>query len=114
MPGRTSTESPTTPSPAQPSRFGRLAVSRSVRPAGKVDEVKQWVMSVRGQVAAERELQNPPARMRPLQPGFIDLPQKLLDGYKRKQDASELGKVLRLAQRLRDNVDRVVILGIGG
>ncbi len=80
----------------------------------KLDEVKQWVMAVRGQIAAERELQNPPAKMRPLQAGFIDLPQKMLDHYKRKQDASELGKLLRLAQRLRDNVDRVVVLGIGG
>src|SRR5262249_13184410 len=58
--------------------------------------------------------QNPPMSMRPLQPGFIDLPQKQLDGYKRKQDVSELGKVLRLAQRLRDTVDRVVVLGVGG
>lgn len=83
-------------------------------PPEKVDEVKQWVTSVRGQVVAERELQNPPPKMRPLQPGFIDLPQKLLDGYKRKQDASDLGKVLRHAQRLRDTVDRVVIVGTGG
>ena len=83
-------------------------------PPEKVDEVKQWVTAVRGQVVAERELQNPPAKMRPLQPGFIDLPQKLLDGYKRKQDASELGKVLRRAQQLRDTVDRVVVLGTGG
>lgn len=83
-------------------------------PPEKVDEVKQWVTSVRGQVVAEREFQNPPAKMRPLQPGFIDLPQKLLDGYKRKQDLSDLGRVLRHAQRLRDTVDRVVIVGIGG
>ena len=83
-------------------------------PPEKVDEVKQWVTSVRGQVVAERELQNPPPKMRPLQPGFIDLPQKMLDGYKRKQDASDLGKVLRRAQQLRDTVDRVVIVGTGG
>ncbi len=83
-------------------------------PPEEVDRIKKRTTEVRGQVAAERELQNPPANMRPLQPGFIDLPQKLLDGYKRKQDASELGKILRLAQRLRDTVDRVVILGIGG
>ncbi len=88
--------------------------SQHFLPPDKLDEVKQWVTSVRGQVVAERELQNPPAKMRPLQPGFIDLPQKMLDGYKRKQDASDLGKVLRVAQRLRDSVDRVVILGIGG
>ncbi|MBY0461220.1 MAG: glucose-6-phosphate isomerase, partial [Gemmataceae bacterium] len=83
-------------------------------PPEKVDEVKQWVTSVRGQVVAERELQNPPAKMRPLLPGFIDLPQKLLDHYKRKQDATELGRALRHAQRLRDTVDRVVVLGAGG
>ncbi len=83
-------------------------------PPEKVDEVKQWVTSVRGQVVAERELQNPPQKMRPLQPGFIDLPQKMLDSYKRKLDASDLGKVLRRAQQLRDTVDRVVVLGIGG
>ncbi len=83
-------------------------------PPDDVERIKDRATKVRGQVVAERELQNPPAALRPLQPGFIDLPQKMLDGYKRKQDASELGKVLRLAQRLRDTVDRVVVLGIGG
>src|SRR5262245_17986870 len=83
-------------------------------PPEEVERIKERMTKVRGQVVAERELQNPPASARPLQAGFIDLPQKLLDGYKRKQDASELGKVLRLAQRLRDSVDRVVVLGIGG
>ncbi|HJZ57829.1 MAG TPA: glucose-6-phosphate isomerase, partial [Gemmataceae bacterium] len=80
----------------------------------KLDGVKQWLNAVRGRVAAERELHNPPARDLPLQAGFIDLPQKLLDQYRRKQDASELGKVLRIAGRLKEAVDRVVLLGIGG
>jgi glucose-6-phosphate isomerase len=83
-------------------------------PVEEVDRIKKRATEVRGQVAAERDLQNPPANLRPLHPGFIDLPQKLLDAYKRKQDASELGKTLRLAQRLRDTVDRVVVLGTGG
>jgi glucose-6-phosphate isomerase len=83
-------------------------------PAEELERIKVRATQVRGQVVAERELQNPPAALRPLQPGFIDLPQKQLDHYKRKQDASEIGKVLRLAQRLRDTVDRVVVLGIGG
>lgn len=83
-------------------------------PQDELDKIKDRTLKVRGQVVAERELQNPPANLRPLQPGFIDLPNKLLDGYKRKQDASDLGRVLRLAQRLRDTVDRVVVLGIGG
>jgi len=83
-------------------------------PPEEVERIKKRATEVRGQVAAERELQNPPTNMRPLQPGFIDLPQQQLEGYKRKQDRSELGRVLRLAQRLRDTVDRVVVLGIGG
>ena len=83
-------------------------------PDDRLEPMKAKLNAVRGQVAAERELVNPPAKLQPLQPGFIDLPQKLLDGYRRKSDASELGRILRLAQRLRDNTDRVVVLGIGG
>jgi glucose-6-phosphate isomerase len=76
--------------------------------------MRQLLTTVRGQVASERELQNPPAKLLPLQPGFIDLPQKMLDSYRRKGDASELGKVIRIATRLKENTDRVVVLGIGG
>jgi hypothetical protein len=36
---------------------------------------------LRGQVAAERELQNPPPRLQPLQAGFINLPQQTLDSF---------------------------------
>ncbi|MCU0703066.1 MAG: glucose-6-phosphate isomerase [Fimbriiglobus sp.] len=80
----------------------------------RVDQIKAKLNTVRGQVAAERELQNPPPRLQPLQAGFIDLPQKTLDNFRRKGDASELGRTLRLAQRLKENTDRVVVLGIGG
>jgi glucose-6-phosphate isomerase len=72
------------------------------------------LQQVRGQIAAERELQNPPAELKPLDVGFIDLPQKLLDNHRRKAEASELGRILALAQRLREETDRVVVLGIGG
>lgn len=80
----------------------------------RLDAVKPWLNQVRGRVAAERELVNVPAKDQPLQAGFIDLPQKLLDGFRRKQDASDLGKVMRIANRLKENVDRVILLGIGG
>ena len=45
-------------------------------PAEEVEKIKRRATEVRGQVAAERELQNPPPALRPLQAGFIDLPQK--------------------------------------
>ena len=82
--------------------------------ADRLDAVKKLTLEIRGQVGAERELLNPPPKLRPLQAGFIDLPQKLLDQFKRKQDASDLGKIIRISNRLRENVDRVIVLGIGG
>ncbi|HEY3789706.1 MAG TPA: glucose-6-phosphate isomerase [Urbifossiella sp.] len=80
----------------------------------KVEAIKPLAMSVRGRVAAERELQSANGKEQSLQPGFIDLPQKLLDGFRRRQDASELGRILRTANRLKENFDRVVVLGAGG
>jgi glucose-6-phosphate isomerase len=80
----------------------------------RLEPMRAVLNAVRGRVAAERELQNPPSDLLPLQAGFIDAPQKMLDAFRRKGDSSELGRINRIAQRLRDNTDRVVILGIGG
>ncbi len=80
----------------------------------RLKDVAPRLMLVRGQVAAEREMRNPPPEMTPLDSGFIDLPQALLDGYRRKGDASDLGRVLSLAAGLREEADRVVLLGVGG
>ena len=80
----------------------------------RLEAIKPLLNQVRGRVAAERDLPSVPAKDQPLQAGFIDLPQKLLDGFRRRQDASDLGKVMRVANRLKENVDRVVVLGIGG
>src|SRR5438094_10509816 len=57
--------------------------------AEKLEPLKTKLNAVRSQVAAERDLQNPPPKLQPLQVGFIDLPQKLLDQFRRKGDASE-------------------------
>jgi len=80
----------------------------------RVDATRAWVMQVRGQVAAEREVKDAPAKMQPLQAGFIDLPQQLLDAHRRKGDASDLGRILLQASRLREQADRVIVLGTGG
>lgn len=84
-----------------------------VAPA-RFKELQPRLLQCRGQVASDRELRNPPPDYLPLEPGFINLPQDLLDGYRRKQDASDLGRCLTLAARLRDEADRVVFLGAGG
>src|SRR5262245_31037203 len=72
------------------------------------------IHQVRGQIAAERELANPPADLRPLDTGFIDLPQKFLDAHRRQKEKSQLGRVIDLAARLRKECDRIIVLGIGG
>jgi glucose-6-phosphate isomerase len=83
-------------------------------PPGKLRDLVPRIMQVRSQVAAERELKSVPPEMKPLDAGFIDLPQKLLDQHRRQGDASVLGHIIKLGGRLRDEVDRLVVLGIGG
>jgi glucose-6-phosphate isomerase len=68
----------------------------------------------RSQVATEREMVLPPLALQPLDAAFINLPDRLLTELRRKQEASELGLIQSKATWLRENVDRVVILGIGG
>lgn len=79
-----------------------------------IRDLSPRLVQVRSQVAAERDLSQTGADQAPLQPGFIDLPQKTLDQYRRQKDTSELGRILSAANRLRDRVDRVVVLGTGG
>lgn len=55
-----------------------------------------------------------PAAKRPLDAGFIDLPEQLLGEYRQNREQSELGRILAAARRLAGLVDRVVVLGIGG
>src|SRR5260370_29323184 len=88
--------------------------SREILPPHLLRDLAPRLMQIRGQVAAERELKDPPPELQPLDAGFINLPQDTLDSHRRKGEASVLGRVLRLAQRLRHMTDRVVVLGIGG
>jgi glucose-6-phosphate isomerase len=55
-----------------------------------------------------------PAKKQPLDAGFLDLPERLLSEYSERKEGSELGRILATAKRLREHVDRVVVLGIGG
>lgn len=80
----------------------------------RVEAIKQVAMQFRQQVASERQMPNPPARMLPLDSGFIDLPGRLIEKYRSKGENSELGSILATANRLKAEVDRVVVLGIGG
>lgn len=81
---------------------------------GRLRDLVPRLTQIRGQVAAERDLQQAPPELQPLDAAFIDLPQKLLDDHRRKGDASELGRIITIANYLRGQAGRVVILGIGG
>jgi glucose-6-phosphate isomerase len=83
-------------------------------PAARLKELLPRLLQVRSQVATERDLQQVPAELRPLDAGFIDLPQRTLEEHRRKGEASVLGQVLAHGKRLREAADRVVVLGAGG
>lgn len=55
-----------------------------------------------------------PEEKKPLDAGFLELPERLLREYQEHGESSELGKILATAKRIRDSVDQVVVLGIGG
>lgn len=55
-----------------------------------------------------------PTDKQPLDAGFIEMPERLLDDYHLRRDDSELGQILLTARRIQEAVDRVVVLGIGG
>jgi glucose-6-phosphate isomerase len=80
----------------------------------RLKELMPRLMQVRSQVASERDLQQAPPELQPLDAGFIDLPNKTLEEYRRKKDDSALARILACAERLKEGTDRVVILGIGG
>src|SRR4051812_16443028 len=93
--------------------LAELQAKHYLRPE-RLEAVKQQMMQVRQQVASERTMPNPPQKMLPLDSGFIDLPTKLLETYRKRGETSELGRVLAAAHKLKEEVDRVVVLGIGG
>ncbi len=55
-----------------------------------------------------------PDAKQPLDSAFFEMPQRLLSEYAKDRDSSELGQILKTAKRIRESVDRVVVLGIGG
>ena len=52
--------------------------------------------------------------LKPPNVGFYRLPKEQLDDYMTRREASELGRVFKVATALKDVVDAVVVLGIGG
>ena len=55
-----------------------------------------------------------PSDKQPLDAGFLEMPERLLAEYSSNRESSELGQILATAKRIQSQVDRVVVLGIGG
>ena len=55
-----------------------------------------------------------PEAKQPLDAGFHEMPERILDDYQADRENSELGRILNSAIRLGSLVDKVVVLGIGG
>jgi glucose-6-phosphate isomerase len=83
-----------------------------------VEQLGPWLEAARREVLEDEKLwasgKKPPVHKLPLDAGFMRLPERLLEAYGKDRDGSELGQILATAQRLREEVDRVVVLGIGG
>src|SRR5262245_6672379 len=82
--------------------------NRNYLQPGRIKDLVKRVELAKSQAVAEREVRNAPAEALPLDAGFIDLPQNMLDGLRRKGDASDLGKVIAAATRLREQADSIV------
>lgn len=80
----------------------------------RLKAIMPLMMQMKGQVATERELMEAPNQTKPMDSGFIDLPDKLLGELRKNREKSELGRIQAVASRLRDQCDRILILGIGG
>lgn len=55
-----------------------------------------------------------PPEKSPLDAGFMGLPERLLEDYEELRGRSELGRILSEANRIAEEVDQIVVLGIGG
>src|SRR5439155_10136456 len=88
--------------------------TRHFLPPARLKDLIPRLLQVRSQVATERDLQQVPPELQPLDAGFIDLPQKTLDQHRRQGEESVLGQIIAHGKRLREEADRVVVVGIGG
>lgn len=74
--------------------------------------------AARAEVLADLELWHRggpiPPEKDPLDAGFADLPERLLEEHRNRGAASLIGRILETARRLRAEMECVVILGIGG
>jgi len=73
-----------------------------------LNDARLWASDKR--VSEERA----PQEKQPLDAGFHELPERLLSEYQQNTRDSEVGRIAVAASKLAGQVDRVIVLGIGG
>ena len=77
----------------------------------KLDAAREESLKADNEQYASGEI---PEHKQPLDAAYFEMPERILDAYQSDRENSELGRILKTAARLRDSVDKVVVLGIGG
>lgn len=94
------------------------AAAESLIQAVDFDKVQTAVLAARNEVIADVGLLHAgcdiPAEKQPLDAGFIELPKNLLAEWNESGDDSLLGRIETAAAQFAGQVDRMVVLGIGG
>lgn len=87
-------------------------------PAGRIDSLKHAMLAARDESLNDVDLwqsgSSIPVDRQPLDAGFIQWPEELLEDLKVNRDKSLVARLEACGSRLRATSDSVVILGIGG
>ena len=94
------------------------AATHRLLDAARFSELGEALRKARQEVVDDVALLNSggeiPDLKRPLDAGFIELPEQLLAEFDADEPGSLLGRIKTAAAELRERIDRVVLLGIGG
>lgn len=91
-----------------------LALFPDAAPAKIADRLTAARDEVLADVDLWRSGRSVPAAKQPLDAGFIPMPADLLAAHNGDPRGSLLGRIIEAAAFLRDRIDRLVVLGIGG
>lgn len=98
-------------------RYDPTAAHRLLDPQ-QIASLEPDLTAARDEVLHDVELlsagQDVPPEKRPLDAGFIHFPENLLTDRQEQGSESLLGRIEATASALRDELDRIVLLGIGG
>lgn len=104
-------------SPGSAIRYDATA-ARKLIPAKSFSELEPKLLAARDEVFTDVALWNSggpvPAAKQPLDAGFIELPKRLLDEAQSRGEDSQVGRIETIAAKWRNEIDRLVVLGIGG